>query len=153
MQAKDIMSTTVVTISPEAIVGEAANLMLEHQVSCLPVLDGEERLVGMLTHTDFDLHRKFIALADDLYSLLGTWATPANLEDAAKEAGSKAVKDVMRRNVATIGEEASFGEMAELMLRRKVHRLPVMRDGNLVGIITRHDLLKLIASDPPARLG
>ena len=153
MRAKDIMSTPVVTISPEATVGDAANLMLEHQVSCLPVLDMEERLVGMLTHTDFDLHRKFIGLADDLYSLLGTWATPATLEAAAKEAGSKTIKDVMRRNVATIGEEASFAEMAELMLRLKVHRLPVMRGGSLVGIITRHDLLKLIASDPPARQG
>ena len=64
MQAKDIMSTPMVTISPEAAVVEAAKLMLEHQISCLPVLDTEERLVGMLSHTDIDLHRKFIALAD-----------------------------------------------------------------------------------------
>ncbi len=153
MRAKDIMSTPVVTISPDATVGKAANLMLEHQVSCLPVLDREERLVGMITHTDFDLHRKFIALADDLYSILGTWATSATLEDAAKKAGSKPVEDVMRRHVATIGEEASIAEMAELMLRLKVHRLPVMRGQSLVGIITRHDLLKLIASDPPAHQG
>ena len=153
MQAKDIMTTPVVTISPEATVREAANLMLEHQVSCLPVLDRDEGLVGILTHTDFDLHRKFIALADDLYSILGTSATSGTLEDAAKEASGKPVRDVMRRNVATIGEEASITEMAELMLRLKVHRLPVMRGQNLVGIITRHDLLKLFASDPPAHHG
>ena len=147
-QAKAIMSTPVLTISPDATVGEAAGLMLEKHVSCLPVVDDEEQLVGMLTHSDFELHRKLIGMTDDLYELLGAWATPRSLEDAAKQAGSKQVKDVMHRSLATITEEASIAELAELMLRRKVHRLPVMRGGKLVGIITRHDLLKLITAGP-----
>ena len=71
-RAKDIMSTPVLTISPDATVGEAAGLMLEKQVSCLPVVDDEEQLVGMLTHSDFELHRKLIGMTDDLYELLGT---------------------------------------------------------------------------------
>ena len=69
-QAKDIMSTPVLTISPDATVGEAAGLMLEKHVSCLPVVDEQEQLVGMLTHSDFELHRKLIGMVDDLYELL-----------------------------------------------------------------------------------
>ena len=71
-QAKDIMSTPVLTISPDATVGEAAGLMLEKHVSCLPVVDEQEQLVGMLTHSDFELHRKLIGMVDDLYELLET---------------------------------------------------------------------------------
>ena len=69
-QAKDIMSTPVLTISPDATVGEAAGLMLEKHVSCLPVVDEQEQLVGMLAHSDFELHRKLIGMVDDLYELL-----------------------------------------------------------------------------------
>ena len=69
-QAKDIMSTPVLTISPDATVDEAAGLMLEKHVSCLPVVDEQEQLVGMLTHSDFELHRKLIGMVDDLYELL-----------------------------------------------------------------------------------
>ena len=118
-QAKDIMSTSVLTISPDATVGEAAGLMLEKHVSCLPVVDEQEQLVGMLTHSDFELHRKLIGMVDDLYELLGTWATPHSLEDAARQAASKQVKDVMHRNLATITEGASIAELSEQMLRRK----------------------------------
>ncbi len=149
LHAKDIMSMPVPTISPEATVADAASLMLEKHVSCLPVVDEAEKLVGMLTHTDFELHHKLIAMSEDLYDLLGTWVTPHSLEYAARRAGSKPVKDVMRRSLATITEEASIEDLAELMLRRKVHRLPVMRSDRLVGIITRHDLLKLITTGPP----
>ncbi|MFQ6026651.1 MAG: HPP family protein, partial [Dehalococcoidia bacterium] len=79
MRAKEIMSAPVVTLRPDATVGEAVDLMLSHQISCLPVVDDRERLVGILTHTDFGLHQKFLPLADNLYTVLGSWATPKTL--------------------------------------------------------------------------
>ena len=148
MLAKDLMTAPVLTIRPDASVGEAAKLMLEKQVSCLPVMDDEGKLVGILTHSDFELHRKLIGLTDDVYQLLGTWANPRSLEYAAQTAAGKQIREVMHKNVATIEEEATIAELTELMLRLKVHRLPVLRDQKLVGIITRHDLLQLITSEP-----
>ena len=147
MQAKDLMSAPVLTISPDATVAEAAKLMLDKQVSCLPVVDANGSLAGMLTHSDFEMHRKLIGFASDLYELMGNWVTPDSMEHAAKGAAGKLVKEVMHQRVLTIEDDASVAELAELMLRRKVHRLPVMRDQQMVGIITRHDLLKLITSD------
>ncbi|MFQ6026592.1 MAG: CBS domain-containing protein, partial [Dehalococcoidia bacterium] len=63
---------------------------------------------------------------------------------------NRQVKDVMSRHVITIGEDSTIAEVVELMLRMKVHRLPVMDGKRLVGIITRHDLLKLMVAATPA---
>ena len=71
MRAGDLMTEKVITIDPEATIGEAADLMLRHDISCLPALDQREKLVGILTHTDFGLRRKFMPLADNLTTLMG----------------------------------------------------------------------------------
>ncbi len=146
MKARDIMSSPVITVSPEATVEQAAQLMLDRHISCLPVVDDTGKLVGMLTHTDFGLRHRFIPLANNLYRLLGTWASPQTLEAIGNAVRKKRVKEVMAHPVITVQEDADLSEVAELMLRHEVHRLPVMRGFQLIGIITRHDLLKLIAS-------
>jgi CBS domain-containing protein len=146
MQVKDIMSSPVVTIGPEATVQEAASLMLQRDLSCLVVVDGRNHIVGILTHSDFGMHRRLVPLADNLYQLLGSWANPKAIEDIAQEVRSRLVKEVMTREVEVVSEDAPVGEVVERMLRRRVNRLPVMRDKELVGIVTRHDLLKLIAA-------
>jgi CBS domain-containing protein len=150
MQARDLMTTSVITIRPDATVGEAARLMLERNASCLPVVDEQGQLVGILTHTDFGLHPKYQPLVDNVYSLLGSSTTPQHIEEVSRKVSSKPVEEVMRHPVVTIQEDASIEEVTELMLRQEVHRLPVMRDSQLVGIITSHDFLKLFASGPPS---
>ena len=148
MQVADLMSTPAITIRPDATVGEAADLMLDRQISCLPVVDGRGRLVGILTHSDFGLHHRFMPLVDNLFAMLGSWATPESLEEVAQKMRSKPVKDVMTHDVITILEDAGVAEVAESILSKKINRLPVMRGKKLVGVITRHDLLKLVASGP-----
>lgn len=154
MLAKDIMSTPVITIRPDATVGDAADLMLDHRISCLPVLNERDQQVGILTHTDFELHHRLLG-REDMYTLLGSWATPEHLEAVAERVHGTRVKEVMTDHVVAIGEDTPIAEVAELMLRRGIHHLPVSRDGKLVGIITRHDLLKLMSSDTgnPAETG
>ena len=147
MQARNLMSTPVVTIGVEATVGEAADIMMERKVSCLPVVSDGGRVVGMLTHTDFLPHRRFLPLANHLYTLLGSWVTSKTIEEIAHEVRSKTVKEVMRSHVVTIREDAPVSEVIEEMLQQDVHRLPVMRGNEIVGITTRHDLLKLMASE------
>jgi len=121
--------------------------MLENNVSCLPVVDEQGHLVGVLTHTDFGLHPKFRPLADNIYSLLGASTTPQHIQEVSRSVRGTLVKEVMHHPVTTVKEDTPIAEVMQLMLRQGIHRLPVMRDGRLVGIITRHDFLKLIATD------
>ena len=139
------MTSPVITIREDATVSDAAKLMLEKDVSALPVLNNSNKLVGILTHSDFGLSPKFRPLVENVYSLLGTTTTPEHLEETAHQVGNKRVQDVMRRNIITVQQDASIENLARLMMRSQIHRLPVVDDGKLVGIVTRHDFLKLIA--------
>ncbi len=148
MNVRDIMSSPVVTIRDDATVEEAAQLIVERVTSCLPVLDDQGRLVGILSHTDFGFHRRFLPMADHLYTLMGSWVSPETLEEVARTVSSKRVKEVMSHPVVTVQEDAPIAEVADLMLRRNINRLPVMRGKELVGIVTRHDFIKLMTMSP-----
>ena len=145
MLARDLMTSPVVTISENASVGEAAGLMLEQDVSALPVVNDRGGIVGILTHSDFGLSPKFRPLSENIYSLLGATSTLEHMEETARQVGNKRIRDVMRRSVIVVHGGDSVEHLARLMMRWQIHRLPVMEDGKLVGIITRHDFLKLIA--------
>jgi CBS domain-containing protein len=145
--AQDLMSSPVTTIQSTATVGDAADLMLEGGFSCLPVVDEKGELAGMLTHTDFSMHHRFKPLAQNLYSLLGSWGKPEAVEEIYHDIRSRKISDVMSHPVSTVKEETPVTEVVESMLRNHVNRVPVMRAKTVVGIITRHDLLKLISMD------
>ena len=147
MIARELMSSPVITIQEDATVLEAARLMLEKDVSVLPVLDASDRLAGILTHSDFGLSPKYRPLVDNIYSLLGASSTPQHLEETAHRVGSKRVGDVMRRHLITASPEDSVERITRLMLRYQIRRLPVVEGDKLVGIVTRHDFLKLIAGE------
>lgn len=145
--AQDLMSFPVTTIKASATVGDAADLMLERGLSCLPVIDESGHLSGMLTHTDFSMHHRFKPLAQNLYSLLGSWGKPEAVEEVYHEIRSRKISEVMSHPVSTVEENTPVTEVVETMLRDHVNRLPVMRAKTIVGIITRHDLIKLISMD------
>ncbi len=147
MLAKDLMTAPVVTIKPDATVGAAARLMLTRDVSALPVVDEPGSLVGILSHTDFGLHPRYRPLAHNVYTLLGAATAPQHIEDVSRRVRNTPVRDVMRRRVLTIPQDATIAAVTELMLRNRIHRVPVMDSAQLVGIITRHDFLKLIATE------
>lgn len=145
--ARDLVSFPVTTISASATVGDAADLMLESGLSCVPVLDKCRSLVGMLTYTDFSMHHRFKSLAQNLYSLLGSWGKPEAVEEIYHDIRSRKISYVMSNPVSTVEEDTPVTEVVETMLRHHVNRVPVMRAKTVVGIITRHDLLKLISMD------
>ena len=142
--ARDLMHSPIVTIQTNTTLGDAAKSMIENDVSCLPVVDNDSHVVGIITHSDFAPHHKFLAIAGDMYTMLGEYVTPDTMQDVAHEARQRPVKDLMKTKVVTIQEDTSISDITDLMIRRKVNRLPVLRDKKLVGIITRHDLLKLM---------
>ena len=148
MKAKDIMSVAVATVSPDHSVRHAAAIMCDRRISGLPVVDDEGRLVGILTEGDL-LRRAELGTEFYLQPDRGGQAARDHLRTHSWK-----VEDVMAKDVVTIDEETPLGRIAALMAERGVKRLPVMRDGALVGIVSRADLLRAISVaklDPPIK--
>lgn len=145
MHAHQIMSRRVITIDPDAPIVDAINTMLAHHVSGLPVVDRSNRLVGMVSETDF-LRRTELGTGrrrGRLLTLL-TGADRLALE-FMREHGRK-VADIMTRNPVTITEDTPLEEVARLMESHDIKRLPVMRGNRLIGMLTRSDFLPAIAN-------
>lgn len=144
MKAKDIMTDRVVTVSPQHSVRHAAQIMLDHGISGLPVIDDEGGLVGIITEGDL-LRRVELGSA----GLVGALRSPDQVRQHARDyirSHSWKVGDLMTENVIVIDEETPVGRIAALMEERHVKRLPVMRNDTLRGIVSRADLLRAIAA-------
>jgi len=143
MRAHQIMTRTVVTVRPDATILEAANTMLQHHVSGLPVVDAAGKLVGIVSEGDF-IRRGEIGTQRKrsrwLSFLMGADAT-----QYVREHGRK-VSEVMTRDPFTIAEETTLEDIVNSMEANDVKRLPVTRDGKLVGIVSRANLLQAVAS-------
>jgi CBS domain-containing protein len=144
MQAQDVMTTQVATIPADATVQEAARLMLERRISALPVLD-KDRVVGMVS--EGDLVRR---------AELGTdaprpWWLEFFAEGAAQDylrTHGTAVRDVMSSPVVSVRRSAPLQDVARLLEKHRIKRLPVVESGRLVGIVSRADLVRRIATAP-----
>ena len=146
MNVDAIMTSPVATITEDSTVEQAARLMVDKSTSCLPVLDRSGELVGIITHTDFGFHRRFLPMSDHLYTLMGSWVQPETLVKVASEDSKKTVKEVMSKPVVTVNTDDEVKRVAELMLSENINRIPVLKNGKLVGIVTRHDFVKLMIS-------
>jgi CBS domain-containing protein len=144
MRVKDLMKSNVVTVTPDNSVKHAAQIMLAKRVSGPPVVDDRDVLVGIITEGDL-LHRSEIG-AESRDSGKGSVAERAT---AFVKNHSWKVADVMTRGVIAVEEETSVGRVAALMDDHHVKRIPVTREGRLVGIVSRVDLLRLIATAEP----
>ena len=145
MRARDVMVRAVATTTPETTVEKVARLMINLRISGVPVLDRNGRLVGIVT--EGDLLRRAETRTERPRVRWSEWFS-ANSRLAAEYVKSHArgVEDVMTREVVSVGELASLGEIAELMETRRIKRVPVVHDGKIVGIVSRADLLQVLAS-------
>ncbi len=140
MQAKDVMTANVVTVQPGTGVPEIARLLLKHRISAVPVVDADQRVLGIVS--EGDLMRRTETDTEGRHS----WWLEAMLsaEDRAREYikthGRKA-GDVMTRNVVTVTEDTPLYEIAGLLEKHHIKRVPVTRDGRLIGIVSRANLL------------
>ncbi|MCL2713050.1 MAG: CBS domain-containing protein [Alphaproteobacteria bacterium] len=145
MHAHQIMTRSVVTVTPDTSVIAAAKIMLERHVSGLPVVDEGARLVGVISEGDL-LRRSEIGTQRKRGRLLRFFLGPSQLaNDFIHEHGRK-VAEVMTQTPLTITEDTAVTDIADLMERNNIKRLPVMRDGILVGIVSRANLLQAVAS-------
>ena len=148
MQAADIMTTNVITVRPDTSVQEIAQTLLEHRVSAVPVLDDSGKLVGIVS--EGDLVRRIetgTAPAKSWWlALLG--ASPDRETEFVKSHGRRA-SDVMTRDPITIAPGASIAEVAKTLESHRIKRVPVVFDGQLIGIVSRANLLHGLASAAP----
>ena len=145
MFVKDIMSFPVITANENDTLREVAIKMLENKIGALPVVDQEGNLVGFLSETDFSAKEHNIPFSRTLEpKLFGRWMTKQGIEKMYEDAKNSMVKEIMSQPVIFIEEDASIEELIEKIMKYNFHRIPVVKDGKPVGIVSRRDLLKLL---------
>jgi CBS domain-containing protein len=152
IDAASIMTRAVVTAGPDDTVTQVAGLLAEHEISAVPVCDKDGKLLGMLSEGDLmrpfgqenELRRSWWLgmLAE------GTDLAPEFLDYLRLD--RRRAKDLMNTDVVSATEQASAGEIADLLSKHKIKRVPIVRDGKLVGIVSRADLIRAMARSPDA---
>lgn len=154
MRALDVMTTQVITVSPETAVQELAKVLSERAISGVPVVDSENRLVGVVTEGDL-LHRAETGTEHRTGHRRSRWldslASDRELARDYVKSHGRAVKDIMTRDVVSVSETTDLGEVADLLETRRIKRVPVLRDGKLVGIVSRANLVRALAATAPER--
>jgi len=148
LKAKDIMTRDVITVNPDTTIEVLARLFIKHQISGAPVVDDKGTLKGVVTENDLiaknsRLHIPTILRLFDAYIPLGT----SKLEDNIRKMAAYRVDEICTRDVVTVDDEASIEQVANMMTEKKIHLLPVLRGGKLVGIIGKKDLIRSIAGE------
>ena len=145
MRAHQIMTRSVITVKPDTTIVEAANIMLQRHVSGLPVVDETGKLVGVVSEGDF-IRRSEIGTQRKRGRWLRFILGPGqSASDFVQEHG-RLVSEVMTKKPLTITEDTAVAEIVDLMERNNVKRLPVVRSGEVVGIVSRANLLQAVAS-------
>jgi len=149
MKVRDVMTTRLVTVEPSTPVHAVASLMLTRRISGVPVVDAERRVLGVVSEGDL-MRREESGTAGGSRSwwlrLFGSEERGAR--DYIKSHGATAA-DVMTRDVITIRPDDDIAEVARLLERKHIKRAPVLEDGRLVGIVSRADLLRGLATHGP----
>jgi len=141
MKAKDVMTPRVLTVSENATVLDAAQLMVKRRISGLPVVDANGGLVGMITEGDL-MHRTEIATGQERSGFLAFLIGPGRAAEDYVRAHGRLIKEVMSVDPVSVTEDTGLDRIVSLFDKRKIRRVAVLRDGHIVGIVTRANLLK-----------
>lgn len=148
MLVSDLMTTGIASVSPDTPVSAVVHLLAERGISGVPVMDADCVLLGMVT--EGDLMRR-LALSDEPRH--GWFWTPFDDQVGAADRDARvrgsAARDVMTARPVTVTEDTTAGHAARLMEGHRVRRLPVLRDGRVVGVVSRSDLLRALLLAPP----
>jgi len=147
LTARDIMTPDPVVVSPDVKVTDAAKLMSEQRVGALPVMEGD-RLIGLVTEGDLIMRDVKLEFPTYIHLLDGFIMYPPStvkFEHELKKAVAATVADVMTEDPTTVDADAPIGEVASLLAEQDVSRLPVLDGGRLVGIVSKHDIVRAIA--------
>ncbi|MBI4682487.1 MAG: CBS domain-containing protein [Nitrospirae bacterium] len=143
LKAKDIMTPDVITVQAEATVEELARILIEHKISGVPVVDDKKKILGIVTENDLirknkRFHIPTVIRLFDAYILLGS----GKAEEEIKKMAATTVDEIYIRKVVSINEETSMEDIATIMSEQHVHLLPVLKDGTVVGIVGKADVVR-----------
>ncbi len=145
MQVKDVMTPNVISVQANESVLKAAQLMLQNRISGLPVLDKEGKLVGIVTEGDF-LRRSEIGTQRHRPSWLEFIVGPGKLAEEYVHTAGRKVGEIMTPDPHCVSEEDSLDTVVNAMERYRIKRLPVTRNNQVVGIVSRANLMYALAS-------
>jgi CBS domain-containing protein len=145
MRVRDVMTRKVISVVADDTILEAARTMLQNRISGLPVTDTAGNLVGVVTEGDF-LRRGELGTQRRRPRWLEFLIGPGRLADEYVHTSGRKVQEVMTDDPCTIAEDDSLEKAVDLMERRRIKRLPVVRDGKMVGIISRSNLMHALVS-------
>lgn len=145
MRAYQIMTHRLTTVRVDTPIAKAAELMLDKRVSGLPVVDAKGHLVGVVSEGDF-LRRGEIGTQHRRSGWLEFFVGPGKLASEFVKEEGRTVGDVMTRDPVTIAEDATLEDIVQIMEQKGIKRLPVLRNGDLIGIVTRANLLQAVAN-------
>jgi CBS domain-containing protein len=147
-KAKDIMTSPVITFSPDTPISEAAGTLLEKRINGCPVVDADGRLVGILCQSDLVAQQKKLSLPT-VFTLLDGMVPMSSMSELDREMEKIAaitVKHAMSRDPESVTPETSLEDIATLMVERGFHTLPVVDNGKVVGVIGMEDILRTVTS-------
>jgi CBS domain-containing protein len=153
MKAHDVMTDAVVSVRPDTPTSQVARLLLDNGISAVPVVDSDGSLLGMVSEGDLigrdEAARK--ARRDWWLELLAEGETLNAEFLASLRAPKRTAREIMSTPVVTVSEETEVGEIARLLAAHRIKRVPVVRDGRIIGIVSRADLLRALAGHSPVR--
>ncbi|MGI9493244.1 MAG: CBS domain-containing protein [Geminicoccaceae bacterium] len=144
--AADVMTTDVLTVTPETLVARVAAMILDYQITALPVVDDEQRLLGIVSEDDV------VRLAEAKRDSGRAWwltlmnTSAADLREVFGK-GEQPVSQVMSRDVVIASENTSLRKLTTMLSRRRIKQVPILRDGKLVGLVSRIDILRYLAEE------
>jgi CBS domain-containing protein len=144
---RDIMTRDIVKVMPDTSVSEIALLMSQHRISGVPVVDEQDRVLGVVTELDmivrntrFKLPAFFTLLNATIYL-----ETPAHLKERLHHMLGLTAREIMSEKVMTVTADASIEDLAELMVGQRANPIPVVENGRLAGIVSRSDIVRWMA--------
>src|SRR5262245_33566951 len=145
MHAKDVMTSPVLSVQPDSPITEAVRIMLQRHISGLPVIDSGGRLVGMVTEGDFLRRAETGTQHPRRPRWLEFLVGPGRLADEYTRSHGSRVREVMTADPVTVTEETPLDEIVTLMEKHRIKRVPVVRGGDVVGMVSRANLVHALA--------
>ncbi len=144
LTARDIMTSEVVSVTLETSLKELAKKFVETRYSNMPVVDGEGKLVGIISETDLVEYQRplHIPTVMTLFDGVFQWGTERKFKEEVDRVTATTVADLYHKNPVICTPDTPVNELAVLMSKHKVHLLPVVEDENMIGVVARLDLIR-----------
>jgi len=149
MKAQDVMVRDVVTVGPNMDVADAVDLLVKHDISAVPVVDSDGDLIGILSEADL-LEREELGAEHHHSWWMESLMPSSKLAKEYARAHGKKVSEVMSTDVITASEDTPVSEIAALLERHRIKRVPIVKDREVIGIVSQSNLIQALASSKAA---